>query len=391
MDDPRDLDRRRRALAAGLVRELAAHAVRGDDGTVTWFAPVLARSGWQTTPLPPDLYGGTLGVALLLSGYRTEVAAGRADAVPETAGLLEGLLDTASRTQRYWLDQATTTKRRPDPVGGYIGLGSQIWCWLALDHVAEALELADQVPAALDASEAPDIVTGTAGVIVPLLELARRTGDDRWTDLAARAGDLLAAQALRPGDGHACWPVLNWRDGIGGFGHGATGIAWALARLAAATGDGRHDKLVDAALAYENTWYDTEKGGWRDPREPGSLVAAWCHGAVGVGLAAADLGAEDLLARAVAATERGGFGWTHTLCHGDTGAWELLAAARPGDRTELDAMVVTGLETHGLTTGLARDVYSPSMLSGSGGVADQLLRMHPGCTLPSVLLPGGPR
>jgi lantibiotic modifying enzyme len=51
-------------------------------------------------------------------------------------------------------------------------------------------------------------------------------------------------------------------------------------------------------------------------------------------------------------------------------------------------MVVTSLERNGLTTGLARDVYSPSMLSGSGGVAYQLLRMHPDCTLPSVLLPG---
>lgn len=388
--DTRDLDRRRRALAAGLVRELAAHAVRGDDGTATWFAPVLVRSGWQTTPLPPDLYGGTLGVALLLAGYRTEVTAGRADEVPELAGLLDGTLATARRTQRYWLDQATTTKRRPDPVGGYIGLGSQIWCWLALDHLTEALELADQVPAALDASEAPDIVTGTAGVIVPLLALARRTGDDRWTDLAVRAGDRLAAEALRPADGHACWPVLNWRDGIGGFGHGATGIAWALARLAEATGDTRHDKLVAAALAYENTWYDAEQGGWRDPRDPDNLVAAWCHGAVGVGLAAADLHADDLLARAVAATEHGGLGWTHTLCHGDTGAWELLAAARPADRTELTATVVTSLENNGLTTGLARDVYSPSMLSGSGGIAYQLLRMHPDCTLPSVLLPGDP-
>lgn len=391
--DTRDLDRRRRALAAGLVRELAAHAVLGDDGTVTWFAPVLARSGWQTTPLPPDLYGGTLGVALLLAGYGTEVAAGRADEVPELTGLLDGTLATARRTQRYWLDQATTTKRRPDPVGGYIGLGSQIWCWLALGSlghgtIAEAVELGEQVPAALDASEAPDIVTGTAGVIVPLLALARRTGEHRWTDLAVRAGDRLAAEALRPADGHACWPVLNWRDGIGGFGHGATGIAWALARLALATGDTRHDGLVDAALAYEDTWYDAGQGGWRDPRDPDSLVAAWCHGAVGVGLAAVDLHAADLLARAVAATERGGFGWTHTLCHGDTGAWELLTAARPADRTELDAMVVTSLETHGLTTGLARDVYSPSMLSGAGGVAYQLLRMHPECPLPSVLLPG---
>ncbi|MDQ3785861.1 MAG: type 2 lanthipeptide synthetase LanM family protein [Actinomycetota bacterium] len=394
--DTRDLDTRRRALAAGLVRELGTHAVRGGDGTVTWFAPVLARSGWQTTPLPPDLYGGTLGVALLLAGYQAEATAGRADEVPEVARLLDGTLATARRTQRYWVDQGKATRRRPDPVGGYIGLGSQIWCWLTLerlghDTLAEALELAEQVPAALEASEAPDIVTGTAGVIVPLLALAHRTGDDRWTDLATRAGDRLAAEALRPTPGHACWPVLNWRDGIGGFGHGATGIAWALARLAETTGDTRHDNLVDAALAYEETWYDPRQGGWRDPRDPDSLVAAWCHGAVGVGLAAADLHArgrieEGLLTRAVEATRRGGFRWTHTLCHGDMGAWELLATT--DDRTDLTTKVVTSLERDGLTTGLARDVYSPSMLSGSGGVAYQLLRMHPDCGLPSLLLPG---
>ena len=81
---PADLsssDDRRRALAAQLMRELAAEAIRGSDGTATWFAPILDRSGWQTTPLTPDLYGGTLGVAVLLAAYRREVAAGRADEV----------------------------------------------------------------------------------------------------------------------------------------------------------------------------------------------------------------------------------------------------------------------------------------------------------------------
>ncbi|MFD9741239.1 type 2 lanthipeptide synthetase LanM family protein [Umezawaea sp. NPDC059074] len=400
--DVTNLDKRRRGLAADLVREVLAESVRGDDGTVTWFAPVLDRSGWQTTPLTPDLYGGTLGVAVLLAGYLHEVAAGRADRVDGVAEALDGTLRTARLTQRWWAEQATHTRRRPDPAGGYIGLGSQVWCWLALDRlghdaVADALFLAEQLPAAIDASEGPDLVVGTAGAIVPLLLLADRTRDDRWTDLAVRTGDRLVADALRPAPGQACWSVPNWPGGIGGFAHGATGIGWALARLAAVTGETRFAALSDAAAAYEETWYDPGRQGWRDPREPSSLVAAWCHGAVGVGLAAADLLARDrrsvadrhadVLRRAAASAVRDGLGWTHTLCHGDLGVWELLVAAGH-DRAELDALVLGGVEEHGTTTGLAREVYSPSLLSGSGGVAYQLLRMHPDSDLPSVLLLG---
>ncbi|MEO6088296.1 MAG: lanthionine synthetase LanC family protein, partial [Umezawaea sp.] len=401
--DPANVDKRRRALAADLVREVLAESVRGDDGTATWFAPILDRTGWQTTPLTPDLYGGTLGVAVLLAGYLHEVAAGRADEVDGIADLLDGTLRTARLTQRWWAEQAMHTRRRPDPAGGYIGLGSQVWSWLTLDRLGQdslpdALFLAEQLPAAIDASEGPDLVVGTAGAIVPLLLLAERTGDDRWTDLAVRTGDTLVADALRPAPGQACWSVSNWPAGIGGFAHGATGIGWSLARLAIATGESRFAELSDAAAAYEETWYDTDRGGWRDPREPTSLVAAWCHGAVGVGLAAADLLARDrpsvadrhadVLRRAVACAPRDGFGWTHTLCHGDTGVWELLALAGH-DRATLDALVLGGIEEHGATTGLAREVYSPSLLSGSGGVAYQLLRMHPDSDLPSVLLLGG--
>ncbi|MGW5053743.1 type 2 lanthipeptide synthetase LanM family protein [Actinokineospora sp. NPDC004072] len=397
-----ELDSRRRALAAGLMRELAAEAVRGDDGTATWFAPILDRDGWQTSPLTPDLYGGTLGVAVLLAAYGREAAAGRADPVAGVADLLAGTVRTARLTQRWWAAQAEHTRRRPDPPGGYIGLGSQIWCWLALDRLggdcaADALFLAEQLPAALAASESPDIVVGAAGAIVPLLHLAARTGEQRWLDLAVRAGDQLADAAVLVG-GTARWPAPTWPAGIGGFAHGATGIGWALAKLAAATGEQRFAELAGAAAAFEETGYDRGREAWMDPREPDTAAAAWCHGAVGVGLAAADgLGGPDVLRRAAVSALRDGMGWTHTLCHGDTGVWELLSTAIARgvhiglDRPTLDALVLGGLETHGVTTGLAREVYSPSVLSGSGGVAYQLLRMHPECDLPSVLLLGAAR
>lgn len=79
----------------------------------------------------------------------------------------------------------------------------------------------------------------------------------------------------------------------------------------------------------------------------------------------------------------------------DMGAWEVLAAAvaagvgPPGlTRRHLDAHVVSGLEEHGPVGGLARDAFAPGLLAGVGGMAYQLLRMHPGCDLPSMLLQG---
>ncbi|NUT95574.1 MAG: type 2 lantipeptide synthetase LanM, partial [Saccharothrix sp.] len=400
-----NVDGRRRKLAAHLMTELSAEAVRGSDVTATWFAPILDRSGWQTTPLTPDLYGGTLGVAVLLAGYEHEVRAGRADAVEGVSDLLQATVRTARLTQEWWAAQAEHTRRRPDPAGGYIGLGSQIWCWLTLDRlgldcVEDALFLARQLPASLDASEGPDLVVGTAGAIVPLLALATRTGDRAWTELALKAGDKLAEDAVHA-DGVVRWPAPNWPGGIGGFAHGATGIGWALAKLVAATGEQRFAELVEGAARFEETWYSGERQAWMDPREPDTIAAAWCHGAIGVGLAAADvpaLAGEDVLRRAALSAYRDGLGWTHTLCHGDTGVWELLTTALDHDvapegldRATLDATVLGSLEANGVTTGLAREVYSPSIMSGSGGVAYQLLRMHPDCDLPSVLIQGEAR
>jgi lantibiotic modifying enzyme len=80
--DGSGLDRRRRTLVAGIVRTMISTAIEGGDGTVTWVAPVLNPTGWSVQALSADLYSGICGVAVLLAGYLSEVAAGRADEVP---------------------------------------------------------------------------------------------------------------------------------------------------------------------------------------------------------------------------------------------------------------------------------------------------------------------
>lgn len=412
-----DTDRRRRAQAADILRRILAEAIHADDGTVTWIAPTLNPTGWSVQPLESDLYNGLSGIALLAGAYVEEMEQGRADAIAGVDRLRDACLRTLERSEHKLLGHiARGSKMRPPQVGGYIGLGSQIWALLALARlmgdprlVDRAVALAELVPSAVAADEVHDVLSGAAGAIVPLLRLSEETGDSRFTDMARALGDRLQQVARRDG-GKAVWPAAQWPNGVGGFAHGATGIGWALTLLARSTEDAGYAQMASEAFAYEAALFDPAEGNWLDMRNNPDEVppeartaAAWCHGAVGIGLARLDLDpnctradTREALQAAAAATWRKGFGWNHTACHGDLGAWELvryaceLGVGPAGvDEAHVCDLILTSLEMHGACSGFVRQTLTPGLLPGVGGIAYQLLRMHPDSTLPSVLLPGG--
>jgi lantibiotic modifying enzyme len=264
--------------------------------------------------------------------------------------------------------------------------------------------LAADVPEAVALDEVYDVLTGTAGAIVPLLALARMTGEDRYLQMASQLGDRLCEKAQRKAD-RAFWTQPQWSEGMGGFAHGVTGIGWALAKLARETGGEQHRQIAQGAFAFENALFDEEEQNWLDLRmlEGAKTAAAWCHGSVGIGLAHLNLdpslanpATRQILHRAAAATWRLGLGWNHCACHGDFGAWELLEraiAAGEGPKgltaIHLRELLLTSLEDHGPSCGMTRDAFAPGLMPGLGGIAYQLLRMHPDNELPSILTPGG--
>ncbi|MEV6604445.1 type 2 lanthipeptide synthetase LanM family protein [Kutzneria sp. NPDC051319] len=379
-----DLDRRRRRLAAELTQRLVRAAIRGEDGSATWIAPVLDDTGWTVRPLSPDVYGGAAGVAMVLAGYQHEVRADRADPVAGVDSLLEDTvrsIDGVAGEMAQW--RRDHPDHRPPQAGAYLGVGGQIWFHRRCDGLA----------AAVAADQQYDVLMGMAGAVVPLLDIG---AVDKARDIGGRLVE--AAQIV---EGRAHWASIRWPAGLGGFAHGSTGIGWALARLALATGDDRYAAVAGAAERYEEANYKIDRNGWLDNREEDRIGTAWCHGAAGIGVAAADLWRRaghprhlDVLRRSARSVWPASFGWNHTLCHGDLGCWEVVqeaisAGVGPAglDRRELDAHVIGGLEEFGAVSGLARDAFSPGLLPGLGGVAYQLLRMHPGCDLPTVLLP----
>ncbi|MFE9095907.1 type 2 lanthipeptide synthetase LanM family protein [Streptomyces sp. NPDC007264] len=395
----RDGERRRRALAARMVRRLCDGAVRGDDGTVTWISPVFTPAGWSIRVLPADLYTGQGGVALTLAEYLTEVRAGRADEVPGVTETFDGALRVLIGTEDL----------TPTPsAGAFSGAASQVWTWLALHRVlgedrlleraAGRALLLDRGPLVEDDIEV-DLLNGAAGAVVPLLGLAAATGQDRWLGAAAHIGRRLAGLATQDSSG-ARWTTRLNPEGIGGFAHGATGIGWALARLALSDAGSAADRrawshLAERAFAYQESLWQPGHGNWLDARVGAEedFFTSWCHGSAGVGVGMLDLYRRagdpahlDMARRAARACAAEGFGWSHTLCHGDLGLWEFLTSLDSGDRPDLDAEILTGLEQRGPVGGLAREAFSPSLMSGLAGVLHTLLRMHPAADLPNPLL-----
>lgn len=408
-----DLEARRRRQAAQIIHTIVKNAIRADDGTVAWIAPVLTATGWSVQPLQPDLYNGISGLTLLLGAYIRETAAGRADAVSEVDQLFAAALHTLhlyeAKRERLRDDGL---KVRPLPPGAYLGLGSRIWTYIVLadweldggDGLQRARKLADEIPAAAAVDDVYDLLSGSAGAIVPLLMLAGKTGDETYVRIASQLGDLLHEHAKHR-DGQAYWTNSMAPEGMGGFAHGVTGIGWALTHLARATRSARYEQLAQQAFAFEHALFDEQEQNWSDLRmlDGAKTAAQWCHGAVGIGLAHLELdrtlaqaATRKLVRRAAAATWRLGMGSNHCACHGDLGAWELLdqaiaAGEAPEDlsASHLLDTILTSVEQHGPSFGMGRNAFTPGLLPGLGGVAYQLLRANPAHDLPSILIPGG--
>jgi len=193
-----------------------------------------------------------------------------------------------------------------------------------------------------------DIISGSAGIVLALLDAHRITGDERYRDAARAGADGLLAIAKRAADG-SCWPISSQSKTLySGFSHGTAGVGYTLARVYAATGDKRYlDGALEAARWLDRNAVRVTEGNctaWRRTEGAEPVWEGWCHGPAG--------------------TCR-----LHLLLHSLTGDARHLETAEAGAR-----WIMSHCDPDKDRAGAK--FFAPSLCCGAAGVGTFLLDLH---------------
>jgi lantibiotic modifying enzyme len=199
-----------------------------------------------------------------------------------------------------------------------------------------------------------------------------------------------------------------------GFSHGAAGFALALLKLAATSKEERLRQAAQDAIQYERSVFLPQQQNWPDFRvtenkgrtleqsnnnEP-TCMCTWCHGAPGIGLARLaglkyldDATIREEIAIALNTTVKDGFGWNHSLCHGDLGNLEVLLMTKQvlgkeayqEQLQQISAMILNSIDLNGCISGVPSGIEIPGLMTGIAGIGYGILRLAEPRRVPSVL------
>ena len=348
-----------------VARCLRDTAVRADD-----------RAGWLvSTPTSPeksvstgpDVYGGTPGPVLLLA---------HAVAITGDTDYRE-LLQAAARDAVARLDESSG-------FGFHAGAAGTAVVLAEASLVASDPTLADVARIArrhaerhwLDSSRSWDLLHGHAGFALAMIIGSRLLGEVVPSVVIA-ALDRLVSMQTPSGPGWRTAVTPRRRIALTGLAHGASGAALALTAGRDEFQTDRWNAAIDNAITFERRWRMPSTGGWLDRRYAARHEAiAWCHGAAGIGLAAAALAAagEPTADMATVAAARlistsADHGRAGCLCHGPIG--NLLALREMGVRSEREDWSAFALSRSSTTRFRqpTERIAFPSLMLGETGIA----------------------
>ncbi|UPW00045.1 type 2 lanthipeptide synthetase LanM family protein [Halorussus gelatinilyticus] len=409
-EKPQQADRFRRAAIDCFEGAMDARVEVGDD---PGWVSIVPESGINLYPADDSLFWGRGGVALTAAALAemTGRERYREFAAEALAPVVERVFDGSVEFAH----------------GGMQGIGSVVY---VLSVAAELLGEDRYREAALAATETVtgervadadtfDVVDGVAGTLLGLLAYYERYGDaedggdggkgggedggeggDEVLARAADCGDRLL-DARTDVDGYRVWETTGDEVPYTGFAHGSSGIAYALARLAAATDDDRYAEATREALEFESSLYSPSRTNWRQAATRESYQDRWCHGRTGMALARIGIGerlGDDALVAdagdALAATGTGEASNLDNLCCGNFGRVEalLVGARRAGCDDalagELAARCLARREREGVLSLPAHDssFANPTLFDGVAGPSYALSRLLNPDALPCVLL-----
>jgi type 2 lantibiotic biosynthesis protein LanM len=392
------------AEALTIARELSSRAILSAHHGATWIAPQLlpGANRYELRPLRMDLYSGLAGVALFYAALHRTMGSGGDMALAALAPLRKYLRE--AEPERMVRDGYT--------LGAATGAGSFIssltWCGELLGEPAlfsEAVAFSKKITRDwIRDDDAFDIMAGSAGAIMGLLCLYKRTRDPGVLAKSVECGERLMEAGERADLGLA-WPTMRDHRRLTGFSHGAAGIGAALFQLGVFSGETRFMETADRAIEFENSLFDEGSANWPDLRAADAntpkFMHTWCHGAPGIGLGRAICADgrrtnRDDLETALRTTLRYGVGGRDGLCCGALGRADLFVVKAVMDEDEAAekrarewaAKVVQRKRLSGgyrLTGRRGQEFFDPSFFQGLSGIGYQLLRIAHPRLLPSVL------
>jgi type 2 lantibiotic biosynthesis protein LanM len=380
------------AAAESVGLALLRRAHHGPDGSLRWTA---SRGR-------VDLYSGASGIALFFAAL---AAASRRETWRDAAQQVLRGVDTETRESRGASEWR---------IGACTGLPSVAYAMVLAGQllgdantIARAGELAASIPGdAIDTDPALDIEGGAAGALVALLAVDAVRADDRLIEQAGRCVSRLRATQIRNGPDRGAWPAGEQAQPLPGFAHGAAGIAYALCRWFARTGDTSVCDLVRNAWDFERRIFAEHGRAWPAIRRDGGriVLTAWCHGAPGIALARAAAPAA-LADPELAGEIESAIGQTLSqepapldhLCCGNLGRADatLTVGLRTDTTMWIDAArtmartVAARIMEHGRLgmrgKGFHVGAPAPEFFQGLAGIGYQLLRAAAPSLIPSVL------
>lgn len=371
-----------------------------------WFGiSHLNRDDWTIRPSGLDLYNGATGIALFLAYL------GKITNISKYKVLAQNGVNTIlGELEQNSLDTL--------PIGAFSGWGGLAYSlthfstlWDCPDYMLRSKEIIlNRIATNIENDEIFDIIGGVSGGVLSILSCYKATQSKEILEVAVKCGQWLVKKAQKQNIG------IAWQNGIEssapltGFGHGATGIAYALSELAHVSGERYFSLYAQQAIDYEDSLFSLSAGNWPDLRntrhvaDQRKYMTAWCHGASGMVLARMYMQKyregqipnniqSAIDEAALNAILRQGQGQSHCLCHGDLGNIEALSLAAScygspwkEHQEKYKSNIIAGLSSRKWLCGVPLDIETPGLMTGLAGIGYGLLRLAYPDQVPSILL-----
>lgn len=400
-------------IAEGFAAEIWSRRALALGGSVVWLDTEQSGSGGARRQgvLGPYLYDGTTGIALFFAALAHQLNDSRYQ---------QHCLETLAPVRKKFRSLAEQPGRAEAHdrlgIGGFRGLGSIVYSFALIGRwlgepslVAEAHDLMKLItPTRVERDGISDVLLGSAGAILALLTLRGLEDSpeeaDHVLEVAAVCASRLMGKRTRYRELPPAWTTLPGFPPLGGFAHGAAGIAFSLLKLYEVTNDSRLLNLALEGYTFERSIFSRRDENWRDMRFPAasSFRTSWCYGAPGIALGRLgglgvldDRSVRNEICSGLKTTARAPLVSLDHLCCGNMGRVDVLlyAGSRLGDARFQAAAETLAREirlradARGWTWRLdqQRGFFDPTFFTGAAGVGYAFLRLAEP-TMPCVLL-----